>query len=259
MPFAALGAPWRPLAALATVRTMTRNADDDLVKPLSVTIGLTIAPRSQSDVSGPIVRIEPSSRAPLRLNNAALDLHGKTDATDAFSRIKEYLLTLCGPWSRHHHLFVERYFAFIDAQCERHREELTEILAPFGSVYDYRDFRFSAWLPLPLAVVTATATTQPAADAPPRADFLFWSGTAFTVVELCGHTSRSMQRIRDREQFRQAGIEVVDLPLDALRTDPGPLFTSAFPPAFSRFWRGEPFPSGPLKPDAARFVLPPTR
>jgi len=234
---------------------MTRNKDD-LTKPVSVTIGLTTAPRSPSDVSGPVVRIEPASRAPLRLNNAALDLHGKTAAADAFSRIKEYLLTLCGPWSRHHHLFVARYFAFVDAQCELHRAELTEILAPFGSVYSYRDFRFSAWLPLPLAVVTATAATQP--DAPPRADFLFWSGTAFIAVELCGHTSRSMQRIRDREQFRQAGIEVVDVSLDALRADPGALLTSAFPPAFSRFWSGEPFPSGPVKPDAARFVLPPT-
>ncbi|MGN6461325.1 MAG: hypothetical protein ACTHLY_08950 [Pseudolabrys sp.] len=237
---------------------MMQNSEREQTEPVSVVIGLKAAPGSRDDLAGPVVQIEPASRKPLRLNNGRLNLHGKTDAADAFSRIKEYLLTICGPWSRQHHLFIDTYFAFIDEQCERHRAELNDILAPFGSVYSYRDFRFSAWLPLPLAVVDSSTPPQPEQPLP-RADFLFWSGTEFIAVELCGHTSRSNKRIRELDQLRQAGVRIVDTHLSQLRADHGAQFIAAFPSDFSRFWAGERFPSGPLKPENARFVLTPQR
>lgn len=238
---------------------MKQNSEHEQTEPVSAVIGVQAASGSHDAPAGPMVRIERASGKPLRLNNGRLNLHGKTDAADAFSRIKDYLLTICGPWSRHHHVFINAYFAFVDAQCERHRTELGDILAPFGSVYSYRDFRFSAWLPLPLAVVDSSASTPPAGQPWPRADFLLWSGTEFIAVELCGHTSRSNKRIREREQLQQAGVRIVDIHLSQLRTDPGALFVSAFPPGFSHFWAGERFPSGPLKPENARFVLTPQR
>jgi len=239
-------------AILAMAGYMQQNSEREQTEPMSVVIGLTAAPRSRDDIAGPTVRIEPSSRKPLRLNNAGLNLHGKTDATDASARIREYLLALCGPWSRQHHAFLDAYFTFIDAQCERHRAELDDTLAAFGSVYHYRDFRFSAWVPLPLAVANTSGE-----QTLPRSDFLFWSGMEFIAVELCGHTSRSNTRARDLARLQQAGIRIVDIHLGALRADPDALFTSVFPAGFSRFWVGERFPSGPVKPGNARFVLTP--
>ena len=219
-----------------------------------VYLGLRTQPESQASLAGPSIEIETFRRVPLRLNSGTLNLHGDTDVTDAFTRVREVLLSLCDPWSRDHLQFIERYFSFIEKQCERHRERLSRMLEPFGSVYDYRDYRFSAWFPMPLACISmpgAAADTE----RPVRTDFLFWSGSEFIAVELCGHTSRSRRRDGELQLLQNAGLRVVDIPVSALRTDHSALFISSFPNTFSEFWADQPFPSGPLAPSASRFAL----
>lgn len=225
-------------------------------RPASIPIfyGVRTQPGLQDTLTGPCIHVDPARDKPLRLNDGALDIHGKADTPDAFARIRDVLASHCDPWSRNHLLFIDRYFAFIEDQCDKNRALLEDILAPFGSVYDYRDFRFSAWLPLPLACI-ATGSDIAGASAPVRADFLFRSDTGFIAAELCGHTSRSRKRSAELEKLQSAGMTVIEISIDALREDLGAVFTSIFPPAFSEFWVGQPFPSGPLGPGISRFAL----
>lgn len=220
----------------------------------SVFVGLRTQPASWGSFTTPVVRIDRSHDAPLRLNSGAIDLHGKSDAPDSFSRIKNLLVALCDPWSRTHLLFIERYFSFIEDQCEHHRGELNRILEPFGSVYDYRDYRFSAWLPLPLACLSPPAILE-GIEAPVRMDFLFWSGSDFIAVELCGHASRSRRRDTELRQLRDRGVRLVEAPIDILRGDSETFFVSTFPRTFSEFWLNQPFPSGPRIASSFRFSL----
>lgn len=219
-----------------------------------VHFGLRAQPQTRASLAGPSIKIDTTRRAPLRLNSGSLNLRGNADVSDAFTRIGEVLVSLCDPWSRNHLLFIERYFSFIEEQCERNRLHLERILESFGSLYDYRDYRFSAWLPLPLSCILMPGAATDA-DTPVRTDFLFWSGSEFIAVELCGHTSRSRRRTGELQSLRNAGLRVLEIPVSALQTDHSAIFTSSFPDLFSEFWTDQPFPSGPLTLSASRFAF----
>lgn len=233
---------------------MEKNSTSDRPAVIPVFYGVRTQPSSRELLAGPCIHVDPACDKPLRLNHGGLDLHGKTDSSDAFARVKEVLTSHCDPWSRNLLLFIDRYFAFIEDQCERNRPLLEGILAPFGTVYAYRDFRFSAWLPLPLACISMETEIK---DAPAlvRTDFLFWSGAGFVAVELCSHTSRSRKRDAELQQLQAAGVRIVEINIDTLRTDHSAIFRSAFPSAFSEFWAGQLFPSGSMGPNASRFAL----
>lgn len=200
--------------------------------------------------------IDPARRVPLRLNSGQLEFRDEPGAQavrDAIGQtlyIRDLLKSYCDTFQKTPKLFLDRYFEFVLRQLEKHRPELEGLLAPYGAVYDYRHWAFSAWLPLPQAHIDLRprpAAAPPASDDLLRADFALWSGDRFIIIETGGGMASAKRRAA-LERARAAGTVVVAAPPDRLAADAEAFFPDVFSPAFARFWDGQRYPSGPFKP-----------
>lgn len=213
----------------------------------------------------PHVVIDRDVKAPLRMNNSWFDfrdappLHDLASADDQIAFVRAYLLSRCDIWSPARRLFIERYFGFIDARVDAHREVLAAAIAPFGGLYRLRDWVFSAWRPLPQAHLhaperapdgSARAPYHPDAMVP--VDFAFWDGTRPVAVVLTGAMSQTAKRRRMLAQLQDSGALLIDVPIVALERTSDQVFATQFPDAFARFWEGQRFPSGPFRPAGLR-------
>jgi len=215
--------------------------------------------------SVPHVVIDADRTVPLRMNDGRFDfrdappLHDLASADDQIAFVRAYLVSRCDIWSPAQRLFVERYFEFIGAQVDAHREALTAAIAPFGGLYRPHDWVFSAWRPLPQAHLYAperapdgSARALYHADAMVPVDFAFWDGARPVAVVLTGSMSQTAKRRRLLAQLQDSGALLIDVPIAALERTPDQVFATRFPEAFARFWEGQRFPSGPFRPDGLR-------
>ena len=155
---------------------------------------------------------------------------------DLFDLCRERLINRSSPFSKLIRLFVERYLEFARAQLERHKSELGAGTAD-DEIFNYRDWIFSAWLPLPQAQILLPAAF--AADRPSFAELdiafslpgqligvMIESATIYVTASPCWNCFKTIANAgiaricygefyRDDRIFEVAeklGIELVHLP-----------------------------------------------
>lgn len=217
---------------------------------------LTVAPCRDGRLSlecriGHVV-IRPGRTPPLRLNSGALDVsHAAFGDAEAFDIVKDRLVRHCGDFDKVPKLFLERYFEVMTGHIARHADELDRRLEPFGTLYRREDWIHSALLPLPRAQIpVADLASVPSlgADAFVAADFALWTGARLVAVMLISDAAPGAAARRAGDALRAANVAIAGVPHAVLRADAtGPL-AGLLPDECFRFWEGEPFPSGPLKP-----------
>lgn len=211
---------------------------------------------SEVECRVPHVVIRRDRGLPLRLGDAEGEHRAGPARKDPFSspdpltHAFERLRVHCDLWRKHQGIFLDRYQAFIVAHLEAHRTELETGLARFGDLFGYKDWAFSALRPLPRAHLWAPAARGTPLYGPEgmvASDFAFWTGDRIVAVMLSGSSPSADTAAETR--LNETGIDVVRIPHAALAepADQGP--APLLPPAFHRFWEGEPLPTGPLKPE----------
>jgi hypothetical protein len=200
----------------------------------------------------PCASINRAARAPLRLNNSAYDFgfapNVQADAAGEMELVRDYLKSLCRPWDNLATQFLDAYFRFVADVVDEHRDALTERLAPYAGLYDYKDWRFSAPKPLPRAHLYAPADAGGGAADFVGADFAFWLGDRLVAAHSAQSALTPKKAKEHADRLRGAGVEVVmfgaaDLAGDNARH----LFTRLLGPSLA-FWEGEALPSGPFRP-----------
>lgn len=155
--------------------------------------------------------------------------------------VRDYLVSRCDPWASAQARFVEAYFAFVAGRIEAERDALSERIAPFGSLFDYRDWMFAAPRPLPRAWLATEAGSYDA-ETMVGVDVAFWTADGPIALDFAAGTPPQSRRAA-LDRLEAAGATLIRLPAafeDAV-------FETAFPPLFARFWEGLAFPSGPFK------------
>lgn len=200
------------------------------------------------DCPAPFVTVDRNARAVLRLNGdwyafpEPPDLRTMTEAADQLAFLREHMKHFCDLWARPPKLFLDRYFEFIAARIEAEKGPLSDSLAKFGSLYDYRDWTLSAPRPLPCALLS----TPEGAWCP--VDFAFWLGDRAVAVLLAGTGTPTRQEADRRQALSDTGAEIVELSVAELtRQGAAYLAGGVLPAEFDRFWSGEAMPSSPFK------------
>jgi hypothetical protein len=200
----------------------------------------------------PHVILDPAARLPLRLNSGGMEF-GEPPPLPQMPEISDqlaYLLThfqlYCTVWDKFPRAFLARYIGFIHDQVMDHREELTRSLAPFGDLYRFDEWTFSALRPLPRAHLWI-----PKFDGGRmfRVDFAFWTGAEIVAIELRGSETETKSDARREEILTQNGVRVVQISHDLLTEARARDYAARLPAEFHRFWETEPLPSGPFRPD----------
>jgi hypothetical protein len=116
-------------------------------------------------------------------------------------------------------VFLESYFDFLQRSIELRREALEAKLTAAGlpargGIFDYRDWMYSAFLPLPNAYVLMDNDSRALA----RVDCAFWTGEALLAVLF---ETRSMPLPSERRAIEQLAamtplVEIVRIPAAAL-------------------------------------------
>jgi len=207
------------------------------------------------EIRVPFVTVTKAPNGALRLDGWL----GKSHATqeparpddDQLASLCRTLTRHCDPWRRSQHRFLERYFDFVARHVENHRDELTRRLEPFAGLFQYRDWVYSALMPLPRAYVHAPDSGEPfGPESLVPVDFAFWTGAATIVVEIPGKSTRSSVTDRRHGRLRRSGARIVELTDDVLEPANTAEFEDALPAGLHRFWRDLALPAGPLKPAA---------
>lgn len=244
---------------------MTRLAPEDRIVPYGTsrldTRALSVSRAAdgsrEAHCRTPHVVLRPQRRDPLRLNDAPYDFTGRpapreaTPDTDHLELLRVRVEDFCDLWAAPKRRFVAAYFAFAARQVERHAEELTRRLAPFGGLYRPRDWVFSALAPLPRAWLHAPGAGAPARDPTPEdfvpVDFAFWTGTHAVAVHIPGSATPTHADRERRERLEASGVETVEVGAATLRAEPADALETLLPAPLRRFWEGEPFPAGPFR------------
>ena len=92
-----------------------------------------------------------------------------------------------------------------------------------------------------------------AADKTVRTDFAFWTGDRLAAIELIGESTPRRQRREELDALRQAGVELVEIPVAALA---GGELAALLPRSFARFWDGIELPKSPFGPAALAEIQP---
>ena len=213
----------------------------------SISVGRSSDGETVVDCRIPHVVVGPARCATLRLSDGPGPGVSDADA-DALTALRDQTLRHCDLWSRPQSRFVERYFDLVSDEVERHRAELEAALAAFGSLYDYRDWVFSAPLPLPRAHLAASIGGE-RTDRRVRVDFAFRVAGRLVAIDLIGTASRTAAQEADRDDLRAAGVEIIEVRAEDI--DGADALSRVLPSDFEEFWRGEPFPTGPFAPDLA--------
>ena len=157
----------------------------------------------------------------------------------------------CDPWRRGPRRFLECYFDFVARHVESHRAALIDRLERFSDLFQYRDWVYSALMPLPQAHLHAPESGAPfGPETLVRVDFAFWTGTAAIAIEIPGKDTRSLATDRRHDRLRRAGAVMVELADEVLEAANAAEFEAALPEDLRLFWRDRALPSGPLKPAA---------
>jgi len=163
---------------------------------------------------------------------------------DLFDRCRERLINRSSPFSKLIRLFLERYLEFVSAQLEARKSELGTDVAD-DEIFDYRDWIFSAWLPLPQAQILLPPVFG--ADRPSFAelDIAFSLPGQLIGVTIDGTSTpiKSRQRKLDYLVENHPQLSLIRIQKDRLRDEAFP--DDLFPADFARFWQGLSLPLGP--------------
>ncbi|MEX2453072.1 MAG: hypothetical protein WD470_00120, partial [Rhodospirillaceae bacterium] len=165
----------------------------------------------------------------------------------------------CGVWAKYARRFVGRYFAFVEDEIARHREELASRLTPFGSLYEVGHWAFSALRPLPRAHLPVGENVTVSGEGTPalvRVEIAFWTAGGAVAIDLVGRDTRGLAEARWRDRLEAAGIRIVEISHDAIDRDDAGAFADRLPDDFRRYWRDEILPAGPFRPDPAPMAEP---
>ena len=162
-------------------------------------------------------------------------------ATDAarLELLREHLLSLCKPWDKLADAFLAAYFARIAAAITAADAELRHLAGAGGGLFAPEDWSFCALRPLPQAHLFGA-----------RADFAFWTGDRFVVIELEGSGSSRKQRRDELARLEAAGVILVSVPGAASLQQGERLLADILPPPFHRFWAGITLPASPFGAEA---------
>ena len=201
----------------------------------------------------PCAAINRAARQPLRFNNSRYERSFapdvQTDASEA-DLVKDYLKSLCRPWDNLSTQFLDAYFGFLSDLIEEQRDALSERLAPYAGLYDYRDWFFSAPKPLPRAHLHAPQEGGAAGGATTdfaRVDIAFWLGDRLVAVQSSQGVLTPKKAREQTDRLRLAGIEVVSFgAADLSGGKARDLFTGLLGSSLT-FWESEALPSGPFR------------
>jgi hypothetical protein len=197
---------------------------------LRIPFGLDRLPRSIA-LDDPRLRCAVVGADKLRLNSEPVPADAMPLAIgDHAARVTaaiEWLTGLCGDYAPLRQQFIGRYFDFIAAHLDAHRDELAERVKRYYGLYAPEDFLWSALRPLPRGWVPVADTLLPA-------DMVFWDGARVVAIELA---ARETERQRS---LMAAGVTVLRVEADANLDD-------IMPDNFRRFWEGLLLPSSPFR------------
>lgn len=205
----------------------------------------------------PCAAVDRAAREPLRLNNSRYDRAfaptTPADATDQAGLVRDYLKGLCRPWDNLATQFLDTYFQFLSDLIDEQRDVLTERLAPYAGLYDYKDWLYSAPTPLPRAHLHAPQNAG-AAAAPGgaadfvRVDFAFWLGDRLVAAQSAGSALTPKKAREQADRLRLAGIDVVSFgAADLAGGKARDLFTRVLGSSGLVFWESDVLPSGPFR------------
>jgi hypothetical protein len=204
------------------------------------------------EVGEPAIMLRPG--VPLRLSDGPYpfpeppDLIRIAGTAERLELLREHLQSLCGLWDRPARLFLDAYFRFIDEAIATAATALAALAARGGGLFAPADWSFTALRPLPQAQLLADSA------APVRADFAFWTGDAFVVIELQASANPRRQRQEELARLAAAGIAIIAVPATALQQQGERLLVQLLPPPFHEFWRGVTLPTGPFGPELGEIV-----
>jgi len=167
---------------------------------------------------------------------------------DLFDLCRERLINRSSPFSKLIRLFLERYLDFAGAQIAAHKSELGADTTD-DEIFNYRDWIFSAWLPLPQAQILLPPGFG--ADRPSFAelDIAFsLPGQLIGVMIESGSTPlKSRQRKLDYLAENHPQFSLVRVPRTELQNEAFP--EDLFARSFAQFWQGLTLPHGPCPPE----------
>ena len=206
----------------------------------------------------PCAAVNRATGEPLRFNNSRYDRGFASNtvqagASDDAALVKEYLKGLCRPWDNLSTQFLDAYFLFVSDLIEEQRASLSGRLERYAGLYDYKDWLFSAPIPLPRAHLhaprdgSAAGVVDAAADFA-RVDFAFWLGDRLVAAQSPQGFLTPKKAKEQTERLRLSAIEVIPFgPADLAGGKARDLFARILGPSLA-FWEGEPLPSGPFRP-----------
>lgn len=204
----------------------------------------------------PHVTIDPTEGLALRLNSGGLEF-GEPPPLPLMPEIADqlaYLLThfqrYCTVWDKYPRLFLENYFKFIRDQVADNQAELTQSLVPFGDLYEFEQWAFSALRPLPRAHLWAPENDKTAefdSTGWIRVDFAFWSGAEIIAIDLTGTETRGRSHAGRSDRLARHGVKVIEIPNVVLTEAEPEIFAASLPAEFHGFWDPGPLPSGPFR------------
>ena len=163
---------------------------------------------------------------------------------DLFDLCRERLINRSSPFSKLIRLFLERYLEFVRAQLEAHKSELGADTAD-DEIFEYSDWIFSAWLPLPQAQILLPPAFG--ADQPSFAelDIAFALPGHLIGVAIDGASTpiKSRQSKLDYLVENHPQLSLVRVPKDRLRNRAFP--KDLFLESIANFWQGLSLPQGP--------------
>ncbi|HXQ50028.1 MAG TPA: hypothetical protein VN802_02950 [Stellaceae bacterium] len=204
--------------------------------------------RAHATSPGPEALVAPGVK--LRLSDGPYpfaeppDLIGFATRAERLDLLRDHLRSLCGPWDRLAHFFLDAYFAYIAASLAGAEVELAALALRAGGLFCPADWSFAALRPLPQAHL------PPGDAAPARVDFAFWTGAQFVAIELAGSASPRRQRQDELARLAAAGVALVTVPGAALQQEGAQLLARLLPPPLQRFWDGVSLPSSPFGAEA---------
>lgn len=191
----------------------------------------------------------------LRLNSGGIEfgdpppLRDMPDVPAQLRFLSRHHQHQCGVWAKYARRFVERYFAFVEAEIAANLDELGARLAPFGTLYEIGHWSFSALRPLPRAHLPVGG-----ADMPPAlvaVEIAFWTAAGAVAIDLVGRGTRVAADNRRRERLEAAGVRVVEVSYGALDDGHADTLAALLPADFSCFWRDDILPMGPFRTASA--------
>jgi len=164
-----------------------------------------------------------------------------------FQICRERIINRTSQFSVQLRLFLESYFNFLHSQIEKNKNKL-EPENVEDEIFIYKDWIFSAWLPLPQAHILLPPKFMDNKPSFAEIDIAFWiEGQLIGVVIDGGETPiKSRKKKLDYLVEKHPQLWVIKVPRDKLEEDTFPI--DLFPNSFSYFWRTLTLPHGPFTP-----------